>query len=151
MTNGKPTDILVVEDNDSERASIVAALQAAIPDVEVVAVHNGNDALDFLFARGAWADRVDEDPPRLVLLDLELPGTSGFSVLGQIRSIEPQDALTLTPVVIFSDSKATGDITKSYRCGANSYIMKPLSFADFQTVVETVGKYWMAHNRTSAA
>jgi DNA-binding NarL/FixJ family response regulator len=77
-----------------------------------------------------------------------MPGSGGFSVLGQIRSIEPEDVLALTPVVIFTDSKATGDISRSYRCGANSYILKPLSFPDFQAVVETVGQYWMTHNRT---
>jgi DNA-binding response OmpR family regulator len=104
--------------------------------------------LDFLFARGKWTDRAGEDPPRLVLLDLAMPGSDGFSVLGQIRSIEPQDALTLVPVVIFTDSQATDDVTRSYRCGANSYIMKPLSFPDFQAVVKTVGQYWMMHNKT---
>jgi two-component system response regulator len=150
MCIDEPVDILVVEDNESERASIVAALQSAIPEVNVVAVHDGTEALDFLFARGAWTGRTGAAAPRLVLLDLEMPGASGFSVLGQIRSLEPQDALTLTPVVIFSDSQDAGDITEGYRCGANSYVMKPLSYSDFQAVVKTVGQYWMAHNRTSA-
>jgi two-component system response regulator len=148
MLTEEPVDILVVEDNESQRASIVASLQASIPDVQVVAVQDGTAALDFLFARGAWTDRVGEDPPKLILLDLALPGSDGFSVLGQIRSLEPQDALTLTPVVIFTDSQASIDITRSYRCGANSYIIKPLSFPDFQAVVESVGRYWMTHNRT---
>lgn len=150
MLNDKPVDIVVVEDNDSERASIVESLQASIHDVHIVAVRDGTEALDFLFARGAWTDRVGEDPPRLVLLDLALPGSDGFSVLGQIRSLEPQDTLTLVPVVIFTDSQAGDDVIKSYRCGANSYIMKPLSFPDFQAVVKMVGQYWMMHNRTSS-
>jgi len=146
--NDDPVDIPVVEDNDNERASIVESLQASIHDVHVVAVHDGTEALDFLFARDDWTDRVGADSPRLILLDLALPGADGFSVLDQIRSSEPEDALTLTPVVIFSDSQAADDITRSYRCGANSYIMKPLSFPDFQAVVRTVGEYWMTHNRT---
>ena len=87
------------------------------------------------------------DLKRLVREDLALPGSDGFSVLGQIRSLDAGDALTLTPVVIFTDSQSAGDITKSYRCGANSYIMKPLSFPDFEAVVKTVGQYWMTHNR----
>jgi two-component system response regulator len=149
MTNGKSVDILVVEDNESQRASIVDGLQASIPDVVVVAVQDGVEALDFLFSRGAWTDRLGEDGPKLIMLDLALPGSDGFSVLGQIRSFDAQEALTLTPVVIFTDSQATGDISKSYRCGANSYITKPLSFPDFQKVVETVGQYWMTHNRAT--
>jgi CheY-like chemotaxis protein len=147
-TSGGPVDILVVEDDDSQRASIVLALQDTIPDVVVVAVRSGPEALDFLFSRDAWVDRVGEDPPKLILLDLALPGSNGFSVLGQIRSIEPQDALTLTPVVVFTDSQAIGDISESYRCGANSYVIKPLSFPDFRTVVESVGQYWMTLNKT---
>jgi two-component system response regulator len=150
VKNDDPVDILVVEDNESQRTSIVRSLEDAIPDVLVVAVRDGPEALDFLFSRGAWTDRVGEDPPKLILLDLELPGSDGFSVLGQIRSIEPQDALTLAPVVIFTDSHVPGDIAKSYRCGANSYIIKPLSFPDFRAIVATVGQYWMMHNRTSS-
>ena len=142
-------DILVLEDNDNERRSIVAALENAIPEVRIASTSNGEDALDFLFARGAFTAREGEDPPKLILMDLEMPGTNGFSVLAQIRSFEPEVALTLAPVVIFSDSQSAGDIRESYRCGANSYIMKPLSFPDFQAVVEAVGQYWMAHNRAS--
>jgi two-component system response regulator len=145
----EPVDILVVEDNDSQRASIVRSLQDAIPDVVVVAVRDGPEALDFLFGRAAWAHRIGEDPPRLVLLDLALPGMDGFSVLGQIRSIEPEDALTLTPVVVFTDSQAPYHITESYRCGANSYIIKPVSFPNFTKIVEIVGKYWMTYNQPS--
>jgi CheY-like chemotaxis protein len=149
MWNNDPVDVLVVEDNESERESIVESLRNAIPDVNIVAVHDGTEALDFLFARGAWMNRADADPPRLILMDLALPGSDGFSVLGQIRSLDAGDALTLTPVVIFSDSQDPGDVLKSYRCGANSYIMKPLSFFDFQAVITSVGQYWMTQNRTS--
>jgi CheY-like chemotaxis protein len=148
MTHGESIDILVVEDDDNERDSIVEALQDAIRDVRVAAVHDGTDALDFLFGRGEWTDRIGEAPPRLILLDLSLPGAdNGFSVLGQIRSLDPGDALTLTPVVIFTDSHARADVAESYRCGANSYIIKPLSFPDYKMVVESIGQYWMTHNR----
>jgi len=147
--NDELIDILVVEDSVSERTSITEALQSAIPDVQIVAVHTGTEALDFLFCRGNWVGRVGVDPPRLILLDLGLPGEDGFSVLGQIRSLDKEDMLTLTPVVIFTDSHSSRDITRSYRCGANSYIIKPLSFPDFQAVVKTVGQYWMIQNKTS--
>lgn len=147
--NDEPVDVLVVEDSESERASIVAALLASFPDVNVVAVNSGTAALDFLFAHGDWTDRVGADPPRLILLDLSLPGADGFSVLGQIRSLDAEDALTLTPVVIFSDSQNPGNITKSYRCGANGYVMKPVSFGDFQNIVASIGQYWLTSNRAS--
>jgi len=146
MLNDEPVDILVVEDSARERESIVEILKASNPDVVVVAVHDGTAALDFLFARGDWADRAGADPPRLILLDLALPGADGFSILGQIRSLDADDALTLTPVVIFSDSQDTRNVAKSYRCGANSYVMKPLSFSDFRAVVTSVGQYWLTRN-----
>lgn len=147
MIGNATVDILVVEDNDSERASIVESLQSSIQDVYVVAVSNGEEALDFLFSRNHWSSRVDEDPPKLILMDLGLSETDGFSVLGQIRSIESENSFTLTPVVIFSDSQERHDISKSYRCGANSYIIKPLSFPDFQSVVKSTGQYWMNINK----
>lgn len=150
MLDDESVDILVVEDGESERASIVEVLRASVPDVQVVAVPDGTAALDFLFARGDWTARAGADPPRLILLDLGLPGADGFSILGQIRSLGAENALTLTPVVIFSDSQDAGNIEKSYRCGANGYIMKPLSFGDFQAVVTSIGQYWMTHNRRTA-
>ncbi len=149
VTNGGTVDILIVEDNDSQRVSIVAALQKTIPDVCILSVHSGAEALDFLFARGSWIGRATAEPPRLILLDLELPGAnSSFSVLGQIRAVEPIDALTVAPVVMFTDSQSSTDVKESYVCGANSYILKPISFPDFEKVVKTVGMYWMKHNRT---
>ncbi len=150
MTQCLPVDILVVDDNDSQRASIVLALEKSIPNVVVIAVENGIEALDFLLSRGAWTDRVGEDPPRLIMLDISLPGASGIHLLGQIRSLAPNDTLALTPVVMFTDSRARGDITESYRHGANSYITKPLSVPDFQAVVESVGRYWINQNQVCA-
>lgn len=150
MTMHERVDVLVVEDNESERGSIVETLQSSIRDAHVVAVNDGPEAMDFLFGRGSWMRRLGEEPPRLILLDLEMPGSDGFSVLGQIRSMEASDdSLNLTPVVIFTDSHEAGDVLKSYRCGANSYIIKPLSFPDFQAVVATVGRYWIEHNKAA--
>jgi two-component system response regulator len=149
VTVSDTVDILVVEDNDSQRASIVESLQSAIPNVSVIAVNNGTEALDFLLARNDWTARAGAEPPRLILLDLALPGADGCSVLGQIRSLDEDEGLMLTPVVIFTDSQASIDVNRSYRCGANSYIIKPLSFPDFQAIVETVGKYWISHNKVA--
>lgn len=144
-----PVDILVVDDNENERMSIVAALDAAKSTYRVASARDGADALDFLFCRGQWSDRAGENSPRLILLDLDMPNGDGFSVLSQIRSVDPQDRLTLTPVVIFTDSTAKDHIAESYRRGANSYITKPLRYEDFQRVVEAIGHYWMRFNQRS--
>lgn len=150
MTAGESIDILVVEDDEGDRESIVKALRDFIKRVRVVGVPDGEEALDFLLARGHWTDRVGERPPKLILLDLEMAGSAGgLSLLAQIRSIEPEDALTVAPIVIFTDSHDAGDIKESYRCGANSYVIKPLSFPNFKAVVEQVGQYWMTHNQRS--
>ncbi len=143
-------DILVVEDNNGERESIVDALQTTILNVRVTAFSRGAEALDFLLARGDWTARLGVPPPKLILLDLSLSGSNAYYLLGQIRSVEPGNALTLTPVVMFTDSRAASDISDCYRCGANSYITKPLNFPDFKAVVEMVGRYWITHNRTAA-
>lgn len=148
--NNEPVDILVVEDNDNERDSIVAALQETIPYVQIVAVHDGEEALDFLFARGVYENRAGEDAPTMILLDLSMPGSDGFAVLGQIRSLERQDSLTLTPVIMFTDSQDNADIKESYRCGANSYVIKPVNFSDFRSAVEKIGQYWMNYNQVSS-
>lgn len=147
--NGFPVDILVVEDNDSQRASIVEALKASIHDVSVVAVANGTEALDFLLARDIWCERIGAAPPRLILLDVVMPGSNGVSLLAQIRSLDEEQGLTLVPVVVFTDSGEPGDISRSYRCGANSYVIKPLSYPDFQSVVKTVGNYWLTLNQVT--
>lgn len=144
---GGPVDILVVDDNENERMSIVAALDAAMSRYRVVSVRDGADALDFLFCRGEWSERAGENPPGLILMDLDMPNADGFSVLGQIRSVDPQDRLTLTPVVIFTDSTVKEHITESYRLGANSFISKPLRYEDFQRVVEAIGQYWLRFNQ----
>jgi len=146
MDSSSAVDILVVEDNQAERESIVATLQASIPDVVIASTSNGDEALDFLFARGAYTDRQGDGPPKLILMDLVIPGSNGISALVQIRATEQNDALSMAPVVVFSDSQSAVDIRESYRCGANSYIIKPLSFSDFKEVVEAVGQYWMDHN-----
>ena len=116
MLNDEHVDILVVEANSGAKISIEAALEAAVPYLRVFAVNAGPEALDFLFARGVYLNRAGADPPALILLDLSMPCIDIFSVLGQIQAIEPQNALTFTSVVVFSD---------------------------FQAVVKKIGQYWM--------
>ncbi len=107
-------------------------------------VRDGEEALDFLFCRGAFADRSFEHPPKLVLLDLKLPKVDGMEVLKQIKS-DPRTKII--PVVIMTSSKEERDLVASYHLGANSYIQKPVDFEQFRETVKTVGLYWLVINQ----
>ena len=145
MTGGT-VDILIVEDNDSERESIEEALRRVHPHIRIASVRDGKTALDFIFCSGPYTHRTHAQIPRLVLLDLYLPGTTGYDVLKALRTRRETQWL---PVVVFSDSCKPGDVVRSYRYGANSYISKPVGFDDFAEAVEEIGRYWLAHNRVA--
>jgi DNA-binding response OmpR family regulator len=105
---------------------------------------DGEEALDFIFCRGAFTHRSFERPPKLVLLDLKLPKVDGMEVLKQIKS----DARTRTiPVVIMTSSKEERDLAAGYNLGANSYIQKPVDFDQFRETVKSVGLYWLVINQ----
>ena len=135
--------ILLVEDN---RMDVELTLDAFAEARLLNAIHvapNGQDALDYLFGRGAYADRSAYPLPGLVLLDLKLPGIDGFEVLRQIKSTP---MLKRLPVIILTSSKEEGDRALSYDHGANSYLVKPVSFDGFLDVVRKIEGYWLALN-----
>jgi CheY-like chemotaxis protein len=105
---------------------------------------DGAEALDYLFRRGAYANR-EPDPPHLVLLDLKLPKIDGLEVLRQIRQHEQTNLL---PVVILTSSKEEQDLVQSYTLGVNSYIRKPVDFVQFIEVVNQLGLYWLILNES---
>ena len=110
----------------------------------IFVVRDGEEALDFLFCRGAFSERSFDHPPKLVLLDLKLPKVDGMEVLKQIKT----DARTRTiPVVIMTSSKEERDLVSGYNLGANSYIQKPVDFDQFRETVKTVGLYWLVTNQ----
>jgi two-component system response regulator len=109
----------------------------------VVVVRDGVEALDFLFARGAYADRGPA-PPTLVILDLKLPKLDGLGVLKAMRA-DPRTALL--PTVILTSSKEEQDVIAGYSLGANSYVRKPVDFAEFVEAVKILGIYWLALNQ----
>ena len=106
-------------------------------------VHDGAEALDFLFCRGAYADRSPDELPQLVLLDLKLPKVPGLDVLKKLRE-EPRTHRL--PVVILTSSNVESDLATSYDLGANSYIRKPVDFTQFMEAVERLGLYWLVLN-----
>jgi len=109
----------------------------------VQVARTGEDALDYLFCRGQYTGRESQLLPDLVLLDLKMPGIDGFEVLRQIKSTT---GLKRLPVIILTSSKEEGDRAMSYDNGANSYLVKPVSFEGFLDVVRTIGDYWLTLN-----
>ena len=135
--------ILLVEDNDDDVALTLRAFKRSHLMNPVVVARDGVEALDFLFSRGAHAGRGDE-PPTLVILDLKLPKLDGLGVLRAMRA-EPRTALL--PTVILTSSKEEQDVVAGYSLGANSYVRKPVDFAEFVEAVKVLGIYWLALNQ----
>jgi CheY-like chemotaxis protein len=143
MNAGK-LDILLVEDNQDDMDLALHALKREKLANNIFVVRDGEEALDFLFCRGAFTHRSFDHPPKLILLDLKLPKVDGMEVLRQIKS----DPRTKTiPVVIMTSSKEERDLVAGYNLGANSYIQKPVDFDQFRETVKSVGLYWLVINQ----
>lgn len=133
--------ILLVEDNPDDEALAVRAFRKANVGNEIVVAHDGVEALDYLLSTGL--ERGDAIPPRLVLLDLKLPRIDGLEVLRRMK----QDSRTrLLPVVVLTSSTEQQDLIECYGLGANSYIRKPVDFAEFTRAVEQIHAYWLTLN-----
>ncbi len=135
--------ILLVEDSRMDVELTLDAFREARLVNTVHVAPNGQAALDYLFGRGSYADRNAYPMPNLVLLDLKLPGIDGFQVL---RTIKETPLLKRLPVVILTSSKEEGDRALSYDIGANSYLVKPVSFEGFLSVVREIEGYWLSLN-----
>jgi two-component system, response regulator len=137
-------DILLVEDNQDDMDLALHALKREKLANNIFVARDGEEALDFLFCRGAFTHRSFDHPPKLVLLDLTLPKVDGMEVLKQVKS----DPRTRTiPVVIMTSSKEERDLVAGYNLGANSYIQKPVDFDQFRETVKNVGLYWLVTNQ----
>ena len=135
--------ILLVEDNPDDEALTLRALEKNHIKNEVVVARDGVEALNYLFATGAYAGRDTSLMPQVILLDLKLPKLDGHEVLRRIRA----DVRTkLLPVVILTSSNEEKDLIESYRLGANSYIRKPVDFAQFTDALRQLGLYWLVLN-----
>jgi two-component system response regulator len=142
------TDILLVEDTQEDADLTIHALRRENLANNIFIARDGEEALDFLFCRGAFAERSLDHPPKLVLLDLKLPKVDGIQVLKEIKSDPRTRAI---PVVILTSSKEERDLVHGYDLGVNSYIQKPVDFEQFRQMVKTVGLYWMVINQRPAA
>jgi DNA-binding response OmpR family regulator len=138
------TEILLVEDDPRDAKQIVRELNVASPKHVINVVRDGEEALDFLFNRGAFAGRSAVAPPGLVLLDLNLPKVNGLEVLKEVRASDRTRAI---PVIILTSSREDRDLLDSYRIGINSYIQKPLGFEEFRDTIRALGLYWLQINQ----
>jgi two-component system response regulator len=146
--NSAELDILLVEDNQDDMDLALHALRRGQLANRIFVVRDGEEALEFLFCRGAYTERSFDHPPKLVLLDLKLPKVDGMEVLKEAKS----DPRTKTiPVVIMTSSKEERDLVASYHLGANSYIQKPVDFDQFRETVKAVGLYWLVINQPPVA
>lgn len=139
--NGKR--ILLVEDNPQDEMLILRVLRKNNLANEVAVARDGQQAVDYLFREGEFAGRDDFNLPAVILLDIGLPRLSGLEVLERLRA----DARTqLLPVVILTSSDEERDRLQSYQHGANSFVRKPLDFAEFAETVTRLGVYWLLTN-----
>ena len=135
--------ILIVEDNpDDEEMTLRSLNQAGLAN-DVHVVRDGVEALDFLFGRGTFVNRDLTRMPAVVLLDLKLPKLDGIDVLNHMRK---DDRARSIPVVVLTSSSEEEDMMRSYKSGANSYVRKPVVFAEFAKVVSQLGLYWLLLN-----
>lgn len=139
----KTVEILLIEDNpDDEELTVLTFTEARLAN-QIFVVHDGAEALDFLFATGQYADRNISNHPRLVLLDLKLPKIDGLQVLERLKA-DPRTRSI--PVVALTSSREEPDIQRCYALGVNSYIVKPVDFEQFREAVRQLGMYWLLLN-----
>ena len=122
---------------------IIDAFKEARMINKIQVAGNGKEALEYLLGEGEYGDRKQYPLPDIVLLDLKMPGIDGHQVLKKVKSVEKLKRL---PVIILTSSRDEGDRAMSYDYGANSYLVKPVSFIDFLKVVKQVSDYWLTLN-----
>jgi len=137
-------EILLVEDSPEDAELTIRALRRYKIANEIQVAEDGAEALDFLFCRGAFKDRLPSQVPRLVLLDLKLPKVSGLEVL---RAIRGDDRTRAIPVVVLTSSKEERDLIDGYKLGVNAYAQKPVDFEQFSETVRQIGMFWMLINQ----
>lgn len=136
-------EIVLVEDNPSDAELTIRALKKINLSNNLIHLKDGAEALDFIFARGAYSERNINHKPRVILLDIKMPKVDGLEVLKQIKEDE---RTKLIPVVIMTSSREQSDIVNGYKLGVNSYVVKPVDFGSFAKAVSDLGLYWVLLN-----
>jgi len=135
-------EILLVEDDPKDAELTLTALDDYGLDNEVVVARDGEEALEYLYRRGAYQSR-DKANPAVVLLDLKLPKIDGLEVL---RRVKADPLLSIIPIVVLTSSREETDLLKSYRLGTNAYVVKPVDFTQFVEAVKELGIFWAILN-----
>lgn len=146
MNNLNAVEILIVEDNPNDAEMALRAFKKNNLTNSVLVVGDGEEALNFVFAKGKFSKREKSIRPKIILLDLKLPKIDGLEVLKAIKS-DPETRVI--PVIMLTSSKEESDIVKSYQLGVNSYIIKPVEFDKFVKAVRDLGLYWLLLNQQS--
>jgi two-component system response regulator len=141
-------DILMVEDNPDDEQLTLRALAKHHLANKIHVVRDGQEALDYVFCKGRYADRKISDHPNVILLDIKLPLIDGIEVLRRIKADERTKTI---PVVMLTSSHEERDLVESYRLGVNSYIVKPVDFDQFTESARALGMYWLLLNRPPKA
>jgi DNA-binding response OmpR family regulator len=136
--------ILIVEDDPNDVELTLTALEEYNLANEVIVTRDGEEALDYLYCRGNFKARLN-DNPAVLLLDLKLPKRNGLEVLRQIKSDEK---LKLIPVVVLTSSHEEKDVVASYKLGVNAYVVKPVDFHEFVNAVKELGIFWAVINES---
>jgi len=134
--------ILLVEDSPNDAELTLEALAEHNLANDVLWVHDGEEALDYLYRKGKYSARSEENLA-VILLDLKLPKVDGIEVL---RVLKADENLRTIPVVILTSSREERDMIESYRLGVNAYVVKPVEFAEFMSAVEELGVFWALVN-----
>ena len=141
---GEPLKLLLVEDNDAHAEMVKRSFEQHKVANEIYHVDDGQKALDYIFRVGDYNDDEKYPRPNCILLDLRLPKVDGLEVL---RRIKTDESTRKTPIVILTTSSADKDIAQSCEYHANSYVVKPMDFSKFESLMEDLGHYWLAWNQ----
>jgi two-component system, response regulator len=144
MTETNIVEILIIEDSEQDLQLALRALRKANLTNHIQVVRDGEEALEFIFCEGQYADRKIQNGPKVILLDLKLPKVDGLEVLQRIKG-DPRTRII--PVVVLTSSREQTDVVKSYHLGVNSYIVKPVNFDGFAKAVQDLGMYWVLLNQ----
>ncbi|HEX2250019.1 MAG TPA: response regulator [Gemmatimonadales bacterium] len=143
-----PPDLLLVEESPLEVELTLRALQELHPRSYIEVARDGEEALDFLFGRGAHRERSGAPPPRMILLGLKLPKMDGIEVL---RAVRTNSRTSMVPVVVLTSSDDPRELAQCYQLGANSCVQKPVPYDELRAALQGVGRYWLELNQDPPA